>query len=212
MSEQLSASDTSATLRWGAGQRVDDRERGAARILTAARRCIADSSVASATIDEIAREAGVSRRTVYRYFDSKDAIVRALVEEQAETFFEHLRESLQSLSAGGFRRALIHCVLFTVEKGPQMAGYQLLLGRTNAAATADFYLRSTKLNKKMVTLLRDRFEQAQKGGEVDPQWSLVDLLNWTGRLVYSFIQFQETPETIERMVEQYLLPRPTQPR
>ena len=73
MSESSNATATlkTATRRWGAGQRIDNPEQGAARIIAAARLCFADSSVASTTIDQIAQQAGVSRRTVYRYFDNK---------------------------------------------------------------------------------------------------------------------------------------------
>ncbi len=211
MSESSNAIATSktATRRWGAGQRVDNPEQGAARIIAAARLCFAESGVASVTIDQIAQQAGVSRRTVYRYFDTKEAIILAVVEEQAEPFFEQMHESLLALHDKDIRQVLIHCVLFAVEKGPQMEGHQLLLGRTNAAATADFYLRSARMRKNLHALLRDRFQQAQEAGDIDPTWRLDDLLNWMGRLVYSFIQYPEPPGNIERMVTQFLLPCPT---
>ncbi len=207
-SSNATASSKTATRRWGAGQRIDNPKQGAARIMAAARRCFAESSVASATIDQIAEQAGVSRRTVYRYFDTKEAIILAVVEEQAEPFFEQMRESVLALHSNDIREVLIHCVLFAVEKGPQMEGHQLLLGRTNADATAGFYLRSARMRKNLHALLRDRFQQAQEAGDIDPAWHLDDLLNWMGRLVYSFIQYPETPKNIERIVTQFLLPCP----
>ena len=208
MSKRSNAIATSktATRRWGAGQRVDNPEQGAARIIAAARLCFAESSVASTTIDQIAQQAGISRRTVYHYFHNKEAITLAVVEEQAEPFFEQMRESLLKLPDNDFRQLLIHCILFAVEKGPQVEGHQLLLGRKNAAVTADFYLRSARMRKNLHALLRDGFQQAQEAGDVDPAWRLDDLLNWMGRLVYSFIQYPESPKKIERMVTQFLLP------
>ena len=202
------ATTGTAPLRCGAGQRIDDRARGAARIITAAKLCFAESGVALATIDQIAQQAGVSRRTVYRYFDSKEAIILAVVEEQAAPFFEQMRDSLQALPEQNFRQALVHCVLFAVEKGPQMEGHQLLLGRTNAAATAGFYLRSAGMRNHLYTLLSEPFQQAQQAGEIDVSWRLEELLNWVGRLIYSFIQYPESPGSIERMVTRYLLPGP----
>jgi AcrR family transcriptional regulator len=197
-----------APLRWGAGQRIDDRARGAARIIAAAKICFAECSVASATIDQIAQEAGVSRRTVYRYFDSKAAIILAVVEEQAAPFFEQMHESLRALPEQDFRQVLVHCVLFAVAKGPQMEGHQLLLGRANASATADFYLRSAGMRNHLYTLLSEPFQQAQQAGKIDLSWRLEELLNWVGRLIYSFIQYPESPGSIERMVTRYLLPGP----
>jgi AcrR family transcriptional regulator len=195
-----------ATRRWGAGQRVDSPAQGASRIIAAARQCFARSSVVSTTIDQIAEQAGVSRRTVYRYFDNKDAIILAVVEEQAEPFFEQMRGSLSALGDKGMRQVLVHCVLFAVEQGPRIEGHQLLLGKGNSAATADFFLRSARMRNHLHALLKDRFQSARHAGEIDMAWDLDDLLNWIGRIIYSFIQYPEPPETIERMVTQFLLP------
>jgi len=197
-----------AALRWGAGERVDEPERGAVRVIAAARQCYAESSVASTTIDQIARRAGVSRRTIYRYFDNKEAILLAVVEDQAEPFFEQMRHSLAQQKNRDFRQMLIHCVLFAIEHGPRMEGHQLLLGKKNAVATERFYLRSKRMKDTLHDLLGGAFEQAQQAGDIDAAWHLDDLLNWLGRMVYSFIQQPEPPENIRRMVTQFMLPCP----
>lgn len=197
---------TTSARRWGAGERIDQPEQGTARIIGAARSCYAEFGVASATIDQIAQRAGVSRRTVYRYFDNKDAIVMAVVEEQAAPFFEQMGASLTRLKTDEFRQLLIHCVLFAIEHGPAMEGHQLLLGSKNAAATANFYLRSTRMKTKLNGLLREPFQLARASGNIDPAWQLDDIVNWAGRLVYSFIRYPEPKATVTRMVNQYLLP------
>lgn len=45
------------------------------RLLEAAARCIARAGIAATTMAAIAAEAGVSRQTVYRYFDGRDELV-----------------------------------------------------------------------------------------------------------------------------------------
>ncbi len=202
----VSATSTTGTRRWGQQQRIDNLGKGKARIIEAARLCFAESGVASTTIDQIAERAAISRRTVYHYFDNKKAIIHAVVEQQVEPFFEQFKESLQALPNKDFRELLIHCVLFSVEKGPQMAGHHLLLGSNNIAATADFYIKSASMRENMYVLLEGQFQQAQLTGEIDPAWRLNDLVNWVGRLIYSFIQYPEPRENIERMVTRYLLP------
>ncbi len=52
-----------------------------ARILAAARTVFMADGVAEASIDAIARRAGVGRATVYRHFPGKDALLIGLVEE-----------------------------------------------------------------------------------------------------------------------------------
>ena len=49
------------------------------RIRAAALVCIGRFGLAKTTVDDIAREAGCSRATLYRYFDGKPAILRAAV-------------------------------------------------------------------------------------------------------------------------------------
>jgi AcrR family transcriptional regulator len=208
MSKSSGAQDLPGSLpkRWGTGERVDDHGKGAARIIAAARNCFARSSVVSTTIDDIAQAAGVSRRTVYRYFDNKEAVVLAVVEAQAEPLFVEMQESLEALRDTSFRGLVKHCVLFSVAKGPQIEGHQLLLGKANAAATMKFYLGSERMRSHFHGLLEAPFRRAQEAGEIDRSWSLDDLLNWIGRLVYSFIQYPEPPDKIEQLVNQFLLP------
>src|SRR5688572_33032511 len=44
-------------------------------------------------MEDVAREADLSRQSVYRYFDSKDALVTALVYREEEAFLRGVREA-----------------------------------------------------------------------------------------------------------------------
>ena len=72
----LAATDTA-----GAQTRAA-RERAA--IIRAARRLIGHSASGATPIEDILRGAGVNRRTFYRHFPSKDALVLAMQEESGE--------------------------------------------------------------------------------------------------------------------------------
>ena len=71
-------------------QRSDARQSIAA-VLDAAIRALADRPDAS--MDEIARAAGVSRQTVYAHFPSRDALIDAVI-EQASTEFTALLDGV----------------------------------------------------------------------------------------------------------------------
>jgi AcrR family transcriptional regulator len=76
-----SAPTTPGTKRRGqSGRALHQRQ----RILDAAERCFIDSGFHAATMDHIARTANVSPGLIYRYFDSKSAIVRAIIERHLE--------------------------------------------------------------------------------------------------------------------------------
>ena len=56
-----------------------------ARILAAAEKCFIESGFHAASIAHIAQTAGISPGLIYRYFDSKALIVKAIIERHLET-------------------------------------------------------------------------------------------------------------------------------
>ena len=63
---------------------ADDRSSTRVRIVDGALRCLARQGVAKTTVDDIAREAGLSRATLYRTFPGgRDAVLGAVVETEA---------------------------------------------------------------------------------------------------------------------------------
>lgn len=62
-----------------------------ARILDAAFGCVADLGLARITMDDVARRAGLSRQTIYRYFASRDLLIMALVLREEEKFLDGIR-------------------------------------------------------------------------------------------------------------------------
>jgi AcrR family transcriptional regulator len=65
------------------------------RICDAALRCIARWGLAKTTLDDIAREAGCSRATVYRTFPGgKDVVVEAVARQEIARFFDTLDAEL----------------------------------------------------------------------------------------------------------------------
>jgi AcrR family transcriptional regulator len=80
-----------------------------ATILSAAARVFARSGYAATSVEDVAAAAGITRLIVYRHFDSKEALYRAVLEgvfeRQAELFVEHMDR--EGLRAGGTTRALL---------------------------------------------------------------------------------------------------------
>ena len=91
---------------------VRDSRRTIAVILEAAERVIVKSGVEKATIDEVAREAGVSKGGVLHHFPSKEAIVVGLVGMMAANFEAEIskRQALDPEAKGSFTRAFLRTV------------------------------------------------------------------------------------------------------
>lgn len=61
------------------------------RILAAARTCFVNSGFHAASMAQIAETAGMSPGLIYRYFDSKSAIILAIIEDQLEVARKRIR-------------------------------------------------------------------------------------------------------------------------
>jgi TetR/AcrR family fatty acid metabolism transcriptional regulator len=85
-----SASDR--TVAWR--RRKDFRQ---AEILEAARTLLEEEGTAATSMARIAREAGVSEATVYKYFDNKQDLINQVLHEWAMPFIERLSTELAQL-------------------------------------------------------------------------------------------------------------------
>lgn len=80
-------------------------------ILTATYTCIARSGLARVTVEDAAREAGVSRATVYRHFPGgRDELVRETVRHEVAHFFLELADAVSGATsfASVLEEALLH--------------------------------------------------------------------------------------------------------
>jgi AcrR family transcriptional regulator len=96
-----------AAARWS--RRKDARP---AEILDAALKVFAEKGFAGARMDDIARRAGVTKGTIYLYFENKEAVFKTLVRESIGTAVSDVSERAASFE--GPARALIGFALNTM--------------------------------------------------------------------------------------------------
>jgi AcrR family transcriptional regulator len=112
-----------------------------ARITEAALDLFVSRGYAETTIDQIAEVAGVNRRTVFRHFATKEAILfdhlagkrdfamRRLAERPlSEPTLVSLHAVLRELCEQGYERPLLSQIRLVLTMEPKLAGEQLLLG------------------------------------------------------------------------------------
>src|SRR3954465_5760383 len=83
---------------WASGAAVVDAT-VQGRILDGALACIARVGLAKTTFDDVAREAGSSRATVYRYFSGRAALLAGLVEREADRLRAAVRDAVADASS-----------------------------------------------------------------------------------------------------------------
>lgn len=190
--------------RWGEQTRQDDAQSGREAILAAARTCYDKKGIAGTTLGDIAREARISRRTVYRYFENKGAIIQAIVDEQAMAFLHEMQQALHK-DTDDFPTLLKQYMIYLVTKGPQAPGHQLLLGDKNVQETRRYYFSSPVITGMWQNLMQKPFEKAQADGTIRPSLAFSDLTAWAARIVYSFIQSPVDKKTLSRLLDEFVI-------
>jgi len=92
-----------------------DADEARGQILEAAETMFARYGLAKTTMDDIAREAGVSRPTVYRYFDDRDALIAALIEVRSRRLFVKARGYLRKRET--FAEQVVDGLIYLVDRG-----------------------------------------------------------------------------------------------
>jgi AcrR family transcriptional regulator len=104
---------------------ADSRSGAAAdRILDAADELFAQHDAASVGMNEVARAAGCSRATLYRYFDGRDALYTAYVHREARRVFREL--SKEETAAGEPGDRLVDGIMASlrqVRESPALASW-----------------------------------------------------------------------------------------
>ena len=92
-----------------------DPDEARQQILAAAERVILRYGVPKTTMDDIGKEAGVSRPTVYRYFGDRDALLGALIDDDPRMLFERARTFI--LGHETFVEQLVEGLVYLVDHG-----------------------------------------------------------------------------------------------
>lgn len=136
-----------------------------AQILDAATRAFARTGFADTGLDDVAAEAGISRVILYRHFESKGQMYRAVLDRACERLAERVGE-------GEFTDASIPAFLEAAAEDPD--GFRLLF--RHAAREPEFRDLVDGLTSASVELARRQLARTVP----DPAWA-----RWAARLVFT---------------------------
>lgn len=92
-------SETPPAKGWQRARSPDQRQERIDAILGAAGRLLDEGGLDATGLNAIAREAGMSKPNLYRYFESREAILLELLEEQVRGWARALAKKLRPLAA-----------------------------------------------------------------------------------------------------------------
>lgn len=156
------------------------------RLIDAAETCFTRFGVAKTTLEDIAAEAGVSRATVYRYFDGgRDEIILGVVLREAKDFLESLGRRVQREETLG--AAIVEGVLYTVAAVRKNEHLALLFAPEVAGYTTSIAGASTALYELTQDFLRPIFEQAGGAGQLREGVIAEDAAEFVLRMILSLL-------------------------
>ncbi len=176
------------------------------RVVDATLRCIARWGVAKTTLDDVAREAGWSRATVYRLFPGgKDAVLETVVEVELSRLFAALDDRLTAatdledllvagMSETGARITRHPALGFLVAHEPEVILPQISFARAERVLTRAATFASPYLARWLGP------EEANRVGE------------WVTRIVISYAASPSEgvdiadPASVRRLVRSFVLP------
>jgi AcrR family transcriptional regulator len=168
-------------------------ELGAERILDAAAQLFAEQGIGRPGMEDIARAAGCSRATVYRYFENKPALLRAFVHREARDITAQIARHLEHDT--NERDLVVEAVVAAL--AAVRARRYLEPWYTGGATDLLEVLRESPV----ITGLASNFLSAG-GGEPD-----AELGRWLLRVAMSFLREPgESPEDERRLMERFLAP------
>ncbi|MEX1664316.1 TetR/AcrR family transcriptional regulator [Zhongshania arctica] len=187
--------------RWGSGARVDDLDTGKKILLKSAIDCFITKGIKSTTIEDIAKVANVTRRTVYRYFNGKSDIIAALIDIERERMFIKIHD-IAALHDNNFPLMLEECIWFASSYKPPEAGKLDLVSGTNASEAAP-HVDTDESDEHWRELLKEPLDayNTRNNRNID----LDDLIRIVGRLVISYRQQPATKESFKASLKALML-------
>lgn len=157
---------------WAGSPPSDDAE-ARKRIIDAAMRCIDQRGPAQTTMLNVAEDLGVTRRTVYRYFESTEALLAAVAEETLDGFVARIAEITADLAAAD---QLVEVVAHIIEQLPHQPQLALLLANDHTNTFSRRMLTPAVIDRCRVILQHTHIDWSAMGYDDKRLDELVEFL------------------------------------
>jgi AcrR family transcriptional regulator len=146
------------------------------QILKAAESCFEYYGFRKTTVDDIAKSAGISRTTVYRFFRDRDALLSALILNHTEDLMSATRRHIDQFSS--FEDILVEGMLFQLEHGRKDLFWKLLVSPEYMEIADRLILSSLDVLALTRPLWEPVIEAYQERGEVRADLDVHDACRW----------------------------------
>jgi AcrR family transcriptional regulator len=175
--------------------------------MDAAEACFDKYGIAKTTMDDIAKEAGVSRPTVYRHFSDRDTLILAVVIRRSRQLIDRAQKFIRK--QGSFEEQLVEGLIFLVDKGRKDPFVRLLVSPEHM----DLANQILGASDAAVDLAYEMWEpiliEAQERGEVRADLDLRAIATWFTYLILLLVGRGDLEPDIDgqrEMLRTFVLP------
>ena len=178
------------------------------RLLDSAEECLQQFGPQKTSMEDVARVAGMSRATVYRYFENRDALLLGVASRQASAL---ATESLTYLAQfDDISDWLVEGLLYTLREIPQRPVFASLVTSLDSRAASKLLLGSSGMIEIGVNVLRPMFAIAKEQGVLREDLDLDLLIEWLLRVLWTYLnapsQVVADEDGMRRLFKMMLLP------
>jgi AcrR family transcriptional regulator len=192
----------------GRGPFAGSAEEAQRTLLRAAEQCFLDYGVRRTTMDDIARRAGVSRPTLYRYFRDRDGLVVAVIARRTRAFSGRARAYIDERPT--FAAKVVDGVTLVIEAGREDPITRALLRPESLNLGEDVLTGSDVSREIAAEVWAPVFAAAQRSGEMRADLDIDEVCAWIADVETIIVGWQELlglPDSgVRGLVERFVLP------
>jgi AcrR family transcriptional regulator len=186
------------------------KEARPAEIVEAARKCFIEHGFGATRIDDVAKGAGVSKGTVYLYFDSKEALFEAVVRAHVSPVIDSVIVAIEADPNTPAADQLMFCArtmyreMVTTDKRKLM---QLVIGEgTRFPWLAEFYYRETiaKGQELIRAVIRRGEERGELKGNGIDRYPEILMAPTVVAGIFSLVFVDHAPADLDDYIETHL--------
>ena len=178
------------------------------RLLDAAEGCLEQFGPQKTSMEDVARAAGMSRATVYRYFENRDALLLGVASRQAADLATEAMAFLAQFAT--LSDWLVEGCLFTLREIPKRPVFASLVTSLDSSAASKLLLGSTGMIQIGVNVLRPMFGTAKQQGLLRDDLDIDMLIEWLLRVLWTYLnapsQVATDEDSMRRLFRMLLLP------
>jgi AcrR family transcriptional regulator len=178
------------------------------QLLLAAEACFARYGILKTTMVDIAKATGVSRPTVYRYFDDRDSIILAVVVRRSRLLVRHARAYIDARPT--FPEKVVEGLIYLVDHGRQDEIVRLLVTPEHMELATAIVGASKAAADVTAELWDPIFAEAQERGEMPADIKRADACAWLTYVQLILIGrldiVPDEPDVHRAMLRNFVLP------